>query len=145
MAPAGNLIFVVMIIIVHTVKSTVLMNLNETKIVKTSDKFDLKHRYKPKFINSPIVFHGMNLNEYNVIKIQVQAYPRPEIIQMNVGNVVIKPNIVDGSVDNDEYWIIYNFTMKAEYVGEKHHVRVTNEKGSANHYFMLKSRVLKVN
>ena len=137
MAAAGYLIFFVMIIIVHTVKST--------KIIKKDDEGDLKHRYKPKFINSPIVFHGMNLNEYNVIKIQVQAYPRPQIIQMNVGNAVIKPKIVDGSVDNDEYWIIYNFTMKAEYVGEKHHVRVTNEKGSANHYFMLKSRVLKVN
>ena len=97
MAPAGNLIFVVMIMIVHTVKSTVIMNLNETKIVKKSDEVDLKHHYKPKFINSPNVFYGMNLNEYNVIKIQVQAYPRPEIIQMNVGNVVIKPKIVDGS------------------------------------------------
>ena len=126
MAPAGNLIFVVMIIIVHTVKST------ETKIVKKSDEVDLKHRYKPKFINSPNVFHGMNLNEYNVIKIQVQAYPRPQIIQMNVGNAVIKPKIVDGSVDNDEYWIIYNFTMKSEYLGEKHHVRVTNEQGIYN-------------
>ena len=81
MAPAGNLIFVVMIIIVHTVKSTVIMNLNETKIVKKGDEVDLKHRYKPKFINSPNVFHGMNLNEYNVIKNQVQTYPRPEIIQ----------------------------------------------------------------
>ena len=87
----------------------------------------------------------MNLNEYNVIKIQVQAYPRPQIIQMNVGNAVIKPKIVDGKVDSDEYWIIYNFTMKAEYVGEKHHVRVTNEKGASNHYFKLKSHVIQVN
>lgn len=143
MAPAGNLIFVVMIIIMHNVKSTVIMNLNETKIVKKGDEVDLKHSYKPKFINSPNVFNGMNLNEYNVIKIQVQAYPRPKIIQMNVGNAVIKPKVVDGSLDNDEYWIIYNFTMKAEYVGEKHHVRVTNEKGAANHYFMLKSHIIK--
>ena len=141
MAPEVNLIIVVMIIIVHTVKSTLIMNLNETKIFKKGDEVDLKHRYKPKFINSPNVFYGMNLNEYNVIKIQVQAYPRPKIIQMNVGNAVIKPKIVDGSLDNDEYWIIYNFTMKAEYVGEKHHVRVTNEKGAANHHFMLKSTV----
>ena len=143
MAPAGNLIFVVMIIIMHNVKSTVIMNLNETKIVKKGDEVDLKHSYKPKFINSPNVFNGMNLNEYNVIKIQVQAYPRPKIIQMNVGNAVIKPKVVDGSLDNDEYWIIYNFTMKAEYVGEKHHVRVTNEKGAANHYFMLQSHIIK--
>ena len=76
MALAGNLIFVVMIIIMHNVKSTVIMNLNETKIVKKGDEVDLKHSYKPKFINSPNVFNGMNLNEYNVIKIQVQAYPR---------------------------------------------------------------------
>ena len=38
---AGSLIFVVMIMIVHSVKSSVMMNLNETKIVKKGDEVEL--------------------------------------------------------------------------------------------------------
>ena len=62
---------------------------------------------------------------------------------MKVGNALVKPKIVDGSVDKDEYWIIFNFTMKAEYDSEKHTVQVTNEKGATSHDFMLKSYEIK--